>query len=193
LTHYVNKDLTDWDLFLPKVTFTLNSIPSSTTGISPFVVLFGRDCRMPLDSKIFPHSENTLPSERLENKIIDTFILEKLKKTALSNTIKYNDQNKVNERDIRVNDLVMIAVKNLQPGHKLRKSYDGPFKVVKVQGSAVQIRNHSDKLQDVHKDNLKLYSRLAADGTLIYNPPRDDTERHQLEGPGGARPRRTSP
>ncbi|CAI4221963.1 unnamed protein product, partial [Auanema sp. JU1783] len=31
------------------------------------------------------------------------------------------------------------------------------------------------------------------DGTLIYNPPRDDTERHQLEGPGGARPRRTSP
>ncbi len=49
LSSYVNTRRDDWDLHLPLVEFTINSIPSVATGKSPFKILYGVEANKPID------------------------------------------------------------------------------------------------------------------------------------------------
>ncbi|CAI4220866.1 unnamed protein product [Auanema sp. JU1783] len=176
ISHYVNQDLSNWDLFLPKITHTLNTVPSSTTGISPYVHCLEEIAACQLIN-LSPTHTNKNTAEHIEHSILDKVIYDKLRTASETNVQKYNTKHNVNEKDVKKNDFVMIAVKNLKPGHKLRKSFDGPFRVVNVNGSLVQVQNSNGKLQDVHKDSLKIYSRN------LSNIPSRNTDvgaRHQL-------------
>ena len=43
LRKLVNKEGRDWDRLLPYVLFTYREVPQSTTGFSPFELLYGRE------------------------------------------------------------------------------------------------------------------------------------------------------
>ena len=45
---YCSRYMTDWDKYLPQVVGVYNSTQHSTTGISPFILLMGREKAMPL-------------------------------------------------------------------------------------------------------------------------------------------------
>ena len=45
---YCSRYMTDWDKYLPQVVWPYNSTQHSTTGISPFMMLTGRERAMPL-------------------------------------------------------------------------------------------------------------------------------------------------
>ena len=49
LSHYVNERFDDWDLLLNKLAFAYNSTKQSTTGESPYKLLFGREPLLPID------------------------------------------------------------------------------------------------------------------------------------------------
>ena len=49
LRKLVNKEGHDWDRLLPYVLFAYREVPQSTTGFSPFELLYGREVRGPLD------------------------------------------------------------------------------------------------------------------------------------------------
>ena len=49
LRKLVNKEGCDWDRLLPYVLFAYREVPQSTTGFSPFELLYGREVRGPLD------------------------------------------------------------------------------------------------------------------------------------------------
>ena len=53
LTQYVDKNLTDWDLWLPSVLFAYRTAAHSSTGHSPYKMVFGQSPKQPIEFKIF--------------------------------------------------------------------------------------------------------------------------------------------
>ena len=45
----MNKEVKDWDRMLLYVLFAYRKVPQSSTGFSPFELLYGREVRGPLD------------------------------------------------------------------------------------------------------------------------------------------------
>ena len=44
---YILEDQTDWDKWIPYTTFVLNTTPHSSTGFTPYELLFGRKPNIP--------------------------------------------------------------------------------------------------------------------------------------------------
>ena len=49
LRKLVNKEGKNWDVLLPYVLFAYREVPQSSTGFSPFELLYGREVRGPFD------------------------------------------------------------------------------------------------------------------------------------------------
>ena len=49
LQNSINKEGYNWDNMLPYVLFAYREVPQSSTGFSPFELLYGREVRGPLD------------------------------------------------------------------------------------------------------------------------------------------------
>ena len=49
LRKLVSKEGKDWDRLLPYALFVYREVPQSTTGFSPFKLLYGKEARAPLD------------------------------------------------------------------------------------------------------------------------------------------------
>ena len=52
LAQYVDKNQTDWDLWLPSVVLAYRTAIHSSTGYSPYKMVFGRSATQPIDFKI---------------------------------------------------------------------------------------------------------------------------------------------
>jgi len=49
LSKLIGKESYNWDNMLPYVLFAYREVPQSSTGFSPFELLYGREARGPLD------------------------------------------------------------------------------------------------------------------------------------------------
>lgn len=47
LRHYINKDQTNWDEWIPFAMFTYNTTPHTATGYTPFELIYGRQAELP--------------------------------------------------------------------------------------------------------------------------------------------------
>uniref|UniRef100_A0A8R1DZW4 RNA-directed DNA polymerase n=1 Tax=Caenorhabditis japonica TaxID=281687 RepID=A0A8R1DZW4_CAEJA len=54
ISKYINKEHSDWDTILPFTTFSYNNTVHSTTGETPFFLVFGRDPTLTIDRIIDP-------------------------------------------------------------------------------------------------------------------------------------------
>ena len=69
LSKYVNSKHTDWDRYLPYVTFAYNTTVHTSTKYSPFYLLYGRDARLPVDTMLLPegpHEHQSVEEYRAE-------------------------------------------------------------------------------------------------------------------------------
>lgn len=66
LSMYIRSDHTNWDTILPFVTFAYNTAIQSTTGYSPFFLVFGRQPSLTLDTTFLlasPSASSSLPEQ----------------------------------------------------------------------------------------------------------------------------------
>ena len=52
LSQYVSKNQQDWDMWIPSVLFAYRTAVHSSTGLSPYAMVFGREATQPVEFKI---------------------------------------------------------------------------------------------------------------------------------------------
>ena len=139
ISKYCNEKQDDWDLYVPLACWWHNTVPNSSTGFSPFEILFGQKPRVPMD-----HVLDTPVPEDPES--IDDYVFARQRQIAemhdliLTNT-DHRAQRAVDRFDstrrnvvFEVGDLVWLHDHGILKG-KVRKftgKRTGPWKVERV-------------------------------------------------------------
>ena len=63
---YVDRDQSDWDEWLPLCNMAYNGSVHSSSGYSPFFMMYGRDLRLPVEM-VFPSPDYPAESRQAEN------------------------------------------------------------------------------------------------------------------------------
>ena len=138
----------EWDVFLPYVCFAFRDSPHSSTGYSPFQLLFGRDVRGPL----------SLLYEQLTEKTTGSVTVTELKarlQEAWKLAVEHNQEAKeVSERHhdkkalarvFLTGDQVLVMTPSLT--EKLQDQWSGPYYVVEERLNETTYRVCSGGLQ----------------------------------------------
>ena len=109
LRKLVSKEGKNWDRLLPYVLFAYQEVPQSTTGFSPFELLYGREVRGPLDVLREECFVPYFASER-EVRRVSELVSENLKGTQKRQKLWY-DQN-ARDRVLEPEDEVLYYIES---------------------------------------------------------------------------------
>ena len=149
LSSFINDRQTDWDKYLPIVLFAYRVSSQSSTGETPFTLLYGRDARFPSDldlgrsNYVINLREAWVEAKRM------------IKERAIKEKLRYDRPNKV---IFRSGDQVRILMPAVAIGlkQKLRNDkWQGPFKVLEVAENGNVIVDKNGKPYRVHEDRVK--------------------------------------
>ena len=111
----VNKNI-EWDLLLPRVVFAYNTAVHSSTGFTPHRLMFGEECRFPVQLKVDEAVPETIPSSRARD------VLHSLTEACASVRESLETKHKASKsyydlgataRHFRVGDQVRVHLKSL--------------------------------------------------------------------------------
>lgn len=143
---------TDWDLYLPQITYAINSRVHAGTQFSPYYLTYGTHPRLPVTNEITSYSEHLLDEQELErrNQERQTRTLLELGQARLASyhklieqmeRMKKQDQRNRNLDDEEYEDLIesthafevgdTVKIK-LQTKHNMEDRYRGPYYVDKL-------------------------------------------------------------
>ena len=169
----------DWDKALPYVLFAYREVPPSTTGFSPFELLYGRSVRGPLDVL----RETWTASERSNESVVSHILTvrEKLARAAElveENSRKAKAQQKLwydrnaRSREFDPNDQVLVLLPTSTS--KFLAQWQGPYRVIRRTGSVdyeIDMGDHHRRYRIFHVNMLKKWcapvvtSYLGDEGT----------------------------
>ena len=129
-------DPKQWDLVLPQAEFAYNRSTHRSTGMSPFLIVYGRNPFTPLDLAPLPATENFSP-EGEDRAAQIKLIHQQVRDQIINNNIVYQRRANMKRKKVvfQEGDLVWVHLsKERFPGgrsSKLQPRADGPFKVLK--------------------------------------------------------------
>jgi len=163
---FVSKNQDDWDEHVPYATFSTNIHENSSTGYSPFELLFGRKPLLPVDRAL----QYQLPSAFIDLQTYDSEVkrhftqaLNIIPKEIEASQAKYGLQynKKANNAKYRVKDLILKERQAVKKGliQKLGPIYDGPYQIERIDYPNITIKLLSDpsKIETVHVNRTKAY------------------------------------
>lgn len=148
LSHFVNRNQTNWDEYLPYVTMAYNSQTHESTGYSPYELVFGRKMEMPMEADLAITDETEIFDnhiEALREKLQEAYEVTARRKTLARgrNERQYNAKAKAVE--YQAGQLVWLHVPSIGRHRvkKLSKLWKGPYQIVRVispQNVVIRIR-----------------------------------------------------
>ncbi|KAJ9555026.1 hypothetical protein OSB04_009640 [Centaurea solstitialis] len=136
LRSLVGSNPKQWDLVLPQAEFAYNRSTHRSTGMSPFLVVYGRNPFTPLDLAPLPATEY-FSTEGEDRATQIKLIHQQVRDQIINNNIVYQRRANVRRKKVvfQEGDLVWVHLsKERFPGgrsSKLQPRADGPFKVLK--------------------------------------------------------------
>uniref|UniRef100_A0A1I7W8B2 RNA-directed DNA polymerase n=1 Tax=Heterorhabditis bacteriophora TaxID=37862 RepID=A0A1I7W8B2_HETBA len=161
LSAYVNNTQSDWDNYLPFITFAINTLPNATMQTNPFETMFGREPRLPEDAQWntplprFPNTEDYVTLLLLQLKETWKFVSDRLRTNNIKQKQKYDRTHRTAEREVGIGDDILI--RRMPPKTKICPYLHGPFKVTKIDGANIEeIISHKDD-KDFQKEAKRRY------------------------------------
>lgn len=140
----------DWDTCIPNVIWGMNNLVSSSTGFTPYRLMFSAD-----RSRYQGMGKNSFDSEAVAQNC-RRHATAKLNKTS-ENMRKYFNAKHKPPTTYRIGDLVLwrgAADRNVQVRRKLKEKFSGPYRIAKVVGN--------DRYMIVSLKGVKGYKRFSA-------------------------------
>lgn len=172
LASYVNDRHDDWDRFLPLALLAIRSYPHTTTGISPFFAVYGREPKLPED---FLLDADGLTIEGDEDDYVSRTVRLIADAQELSHDSLLQAQNTtddddppVPEHDIGTQVLIRIPVRAPARSRKFIHRWVGPYTVVERRGPVTYRCKpiHGGRSFNVHASRMKRYVRMdSSSGT----------------------------
>ena len=190
ISMYVAKDQKDWCEFIPLILFAHRTSVSDAIGDSPFYVLFGREPRLPIETKYLPEVSDdvtTSVSEYRKRIVEKVELAQKLAKENLHRSKQkmkeYYDRNS-KQPVFEVGQRVWVYTPKTKKGlsKKLLHRWFGPYRIVE-QSSPVHYRLRTATNKNVtfavHANRMKPY--YDPDLRPIDPPSVDDPSEPYLE------------
>ncbi|XP_053213836.1 uncharacterized protein LOC128397176 [Panonychus citri] len=198
MSMYVDNAHKTWDRALHFVAFAYNSAINSSTGFSPFYLMYGRDPVFPLERFIQSstqglsghnhHSYAESLTEHLHN--IRKIAQDNLKNSQYRGKVFY-DQNRLDKRlTVGTKVLVFTPQRKVGKSDKLMHNWLGPYKIIEVMSPLVYKVEHTlkeNKIEIVNISRLKIYHerKVSDDETTDDEETEilDNNERYNLDLP----------
>jgi len=158
---YVNQQQSDWDEYLPYITFAYNTSQQSTTQFEPFKLMYGRNAVLPFDT---PTSITKLSSVNDYYSQLNRF-LSQAKSTAAYRTKraqnlykKTYDTGRQDLSPLKPGQLVFIKQMMIKNLRKFSPKYYGPFRVLRQIGRLnYEVQHVNDgHIEKVHVARIRL-------------------------------------
>lgn len=167
LRQYVNADQDNWDDILPICAMAYNGSVHSSTGFSPYYLMYGHEMRLPLELVIPIYPEENVSTQETSvdqfvRRMSDTFsYVYRQNRQSLQHAMaaqkKVYDKRR-HEKYYKPGDGVWLFNPKRRVGRtpKLDSPWEGPYTVIRNIGEVVcQIQqNRKSKSKIVHKDKL---------------------------------------
>ena len=164
------KDVKEWDRHLKYLLFAYRSTPHCTTGFSPFLLMFGREARGPLDIL----QESWLEGDCEKSSVFEWLTSVKAQMEELSVLVSEREQlakvrmknqydKSSSPKEFVSGDMVLVWKPGIHA--KMGASWDGPFQIEKKVSPVnykVQVPGNSNRSKVLHVNMLKKWTTAAS-------------------------------
>lgn len=157
LRHFVDKDQSNWDTFIPYAMFVFNASEHRSTGKQPYELMYGHRLNVPTSVTKQPEPRYNYEDYHMELKpklqevhqiARDRLILKKTKTKEAYDISK-------NQISVHVRDRVLLR-DNARKG-KLSPKWTGPYEVVEVKANENVTLQKGRRRTTVHKNQIRIF------------------------------------
>jgi hypothetical protein len=161
IASYVSKEPTTWSDFLPSATFAYNTAVHSSTGYTPFYLMYGREATEPQDMIKPVRNRNMTDVNMIFSQMwYDALDITKEKlEEAKEKQKAYYDRN-TKRIEFKIGDKILLKEMANTPG-KFNMRWEGPYTVKERKGN-VNYKIYADngkKMMIVHADRMKHFHK----------------------------------
>jgi hypothetical protein len=165
LTMYVKKQPNLWDIYLPHVTYAYNTAQHSSTGFSPFALVYGRRPQNALEQnlnkdlvELEPRPNEFVAQLRQNLRLAHEMAKAGILRAQLHQKAQYDRRNYVdapNNRPLQRGEMVLLF--NDRRKSKFEDKYIGPYKIRTINPPNAEIAElaNETKVRLVHINKLK--------------------------------------
>lgn len=166
------KSHSDWDTWLPHITFAINSSKHTTTGFSPFELLYGREVVLPTESAFIAEEYISLEKFLSHIRSARTLAWDRIQHSQEVAKFYYDKKRKHIEFPIGSQVLCRKYIQKKGLAAKLMQYWFGPYMIKRKLSDvnyiiSATMSNGRVITETAHVEKLKLYNSRTTDETTV--------------------------